>query len=106
MPTTTYTTIRNAILNKQQVFATYDGLPRELCPHMIGHKAGVEQALFYQFGGSTSKGPITSDTKDNWKCMIISKFQNVTVKDGEWHTFENHSRPSTCTDVIDVEVHF
>lgn len=106
MPSATYVMIKNAILNKQQVFAIYDGYRRELCPHAIGHKGGIEQALFYQFGGETSKGRVTTDTKNNWKCMTISKLSNVTVYDGEWHTFENHSRPSTCTDIIDVEVEF
>ena len=33
-----YDLIRNAILGKQQVFANYDGHPRELCPHAIGTK--------------------------------------------------------------------
>lgn len=106
MPTTTYTTIRDAILNKQQVVAHYNGFIREMCPHAIGHKAGVEQALFYQFAGNSSKGRITHDDKNNWRCLTLSTLKDVSVRDGEFHTFENHSRPSTCIDVIDVEVSF
>ena len=104
MSSSIYQVIRNAILNKQQVIATYDGFHREMCPHVIGLKSGIEQALFYQFAGDTSKGPIREQTKNNWRCITISKLTNVSVKDGEWHTFESHSRPSTCVDTIDVEV--
>jgi hypothetical protein len=53
----TYNAIRNAIANKQQVVATYKGHVREMCPHVIGTKNGREQALFYQFGGTSSSGP-------------------------------------------------
>jgi hypothetical protein len=104
MSSSIYQIIRNAILNKQQVIATYDGCLREMCPHVIGHKNGTEQALCYQFAGNTSKGPIKEQSKNNWRCITISKLTNVSVKDGEWYTFENHSRPSTCVDTIDVEV--
>lgn len=106
MNSQTYDIIRSAIEKKQQVFASYDGRPREMCPHSIGTKNGVEQALFFQFGGDSSKGPITTDTKDNWRCVILSKLSNVTVRDGTWHTFGNHSMPSTCIDTIDLQVAF
>ena len=104
MNSSTYQVIKNSILNKQQVFATYDNFQREMCPHVIGTKDGVEQALFYQFGGYSSKGRITEQTKNNWRCITISKLTNVSVKDGEWFTFGNHSMPSFCVDTIDVEV--
>lgn len=104
MSSSTYQVIRNAILNKQQIIATYDNHHREMCPHVIGQKNGTEQALFYQFAGDTSKGPIKEQSKNNWRCITISKLTNVSARDGEWFTFGNHSMPSTCVDVIDVEV--
>lgn len=104
MKSKTYEIIKSAIEKKQQVFATYDNKYREMCPHAIGTKNGVEQALFFQFGGDTSSGKITSDTKENWRCITLAKLSNITVKDGEWHTFDNHSRPSSCIDKIDVQV--
>jgi hypothetical protein len=106
MSSPNYQTIRNAILNKQQVVATYNGYVREMCPHALGHKNGIEQALFYQFAGDSSKGRITSDSKNNWRCLTIAELKNISVQDGGWHTFENHSRPSKCIDSIDVEVQF
>ncbi|MGS1319406.1 hypothetical protein [Stenotrophomonas geniculata] len=46
----TYAIVRQAILDKHQITAVYDGYYREMCPHAIGEKNGKEQALFYQFG--------------------------------------------------------
>jgi hypothetical protein len=46
MPSATYALFRNAILAERQVICTYDGLPRELCPHIIGtNKDGKEAVL-------------------------------------------------------------
>lgn len=95
----TYETVRQAILNKQQVIATYDGHRREMCPHVIGTKDGVERTLVYQFGGTSSSGNIPQ-----WRCMDIDRLSNVSVRSGQWHTSGGHSKPQTCVDVVDVEV--
>ena len=102
----TYALIRQAIQNKQQVTATYHGHHREMCPHVLGMKGGRRQALFYQFGGSSSSGLAPAGSMDNWRCVIIDQLQNVSLRDGEWHSAANHSRPQTCVDQIDVEVEF
>jgi hypothetical protein len=101
----TYDTIREAILKKQQVFATFKGFYREMCPHVIGTKDGKQQALFYQFGGESSSRPIqTTGSLGNWRCIPIDGLSDVKVRDGQWHTAPNHSRTQTCVDHIDVEV--
>ena len=99
-----YDVVRNAILKKQQIFATYQGHDRELCPHVIGKKNGREQALFYQFGGMSSKGQIVPGSTNNWRCIPIEGLTSISAGEGEWHTGANHSRPQTCVDDIDVEV--
>ena len=104
MNSTNYTIIRNAILNRQQVVATYKNHVREMCPHVIGTKNGKEQALFYQFGGTSSQGAITSDTPKNWRCIPIEGLSNITVRTGSWHTGDNHTQQQTCVDNIDIEV--
>ena len=106
MRSANYNLIRNAILNKQQVVATYSGHTREMCPHVIGIKNDKEHALFYQFGGSSSSGLIVPNSKDNWRCISISGLTNVSVRSGQWHSAGNHSREQTCVDEIDVEIHF
>jgi len=99
-----YMMIRDAIANKQQVVATYKGHVREMCPHVIGTKNGKEQALFYQFGGTSSSESIIPGNEDNWRCLAISELRDVSVRDGEWHSVSRHSRQQRCVDNIDLEV--
>jgi hypothetical protein len=104
MSSANYTIVRNAILNKQQVVATYKDHIREMCPHVIGTKNGREQALFYQFGGTSSSGAIVPGAPQNWRCIPIEGLTNITVRVGDWHTGSNHTQPQTCVDDIDVEI--
>lgn len=101
-----YTIVRNAIINKQQIFAFYNGYYREMCPHSIGTKNGRKQGLFYQFGGNSSSGSIVPGSLNNWRCIPIDGLINIEVKEGMWYSANNHSIPSTCVDVIDVEVDY
>src|SRR5580698_7244280 len=98
-----YQIFRDAILNKQQVVCQYGGHERMVCPHVIGTKQGRPQVLTWQFAGGSSSG-LPPDGQ--WRCMEISKVANAVARSGEWRTGENHSRPQTCVDQIDVEVEF
>ncbi len=99
-----YELIREAILNKRQVHATYHGHRREMCPHALGTKNGRKQALFYQFGGTsrTGLGPIGSS--DNWRCIPIAWLSDIAISDGPWYTAPDHSRRQTCVGTVEVEV--
>lgn len=99
-----YDIVRNAIATKQIIVANYQGHTREMCPHVIGRKNGREQALFYQFGGTSSSGPIVADSPNNWRCIPLQGLTNVTSQAGSWHTAGNHSRSQVCVDEIDLEV--
>ncbi len=103
----TYQIVRQAIIEKHQVIADYDGYLREMCPHVIGRKKGREQALFYQFDGDSKSGldPAPESPK-NWLCIPIDGLSGVSTQAGIWHTAPNHSRPQTCVDEIDVEVSY
>jgi len=101
-----YELIKQAIIDKDQITATYQGYDREMCPHVIGRKNGRAQALFYQFGGESSSGlgPVGSD--GNWRCIPIDQLENVQVRKGPWYTGSNHSRRQTCVGTIEAEVTF
>lgn len=99
-----YDLIAKAIQEKLQITAIYQGYYREMCPHALGSKNGRAQALFYQFGGEGSKGPVTPGSTNNWRCIPIDGLTQLTLRAGEWHTAENHSRAQTCVDRIDLEV--
>jgi hypothetical protein len=102
----TYQIVKEAILDKHSISAFYNGFQREMCPHAIGTKKGIPQALFYQFGGESSSGLAPAGSPDNWRCITLSKLSGVRSDQGEWHTAPNHSRPNTCMDQIDVEVRY
>jgi hypothetical protein len=105
MPSTNYNIIRTAILNKQQVTATYKGHIRKMCPHVIGlAKDGTEQALFYQFGGTSgSKAIDPNPSKRNWRCIPIEGLSKISVQSGTWYTEGTHSQTQTCVDKIDIK---
>ena len=101
-----YEVIKQAIINKSSISATYKGYYREVSPHVIGTKNGRKQALFYQFGGESSSGAILPNAKSNWRCMPISELSNVSPINKGWHTVNSHSTAQSCVDTIDAEVRY
>ena len=97
-----YQLIRQAIIDKEIIVATYDGYEREMCPHALGTgKDGGEQGLFFQFAGGSKSG-LPPDGQ--WRCIPIGGLSGVTTREGTWHTGPDHTRPQTCVKQIDVEV--
>jgi hypothetical protein len=103
-----YEMIRQAILNRDIVVATYHGHTREMCPHVLGTKNGRLQALMYQFAGSSSNGLELDGSPANWRCIIVEEMLNVSVRKsaGQWHTASNYSRPQTCVNPDESIVEF
>jgi hypothetical protein len=101
-----YQTIRQAILDRNIVVATYHGHVREMCPHVVGTKRGRAQALFYQFAGGSTIELELDGSPSNWRCIIVDELQDVSIRKalGGWHTASNYSMPQTCVDQIDMEV--
>jgi len=94
---TAYDLIKQAILERKQVTAIYDGRYRELCPHQLGtNKEGRYQCLFYQFGGDSSSGPVVDGGLDNWRCLPLDGLVDVHLRDGEWHSAPNYENPASC----------
>jgi hypothetical protein len=104
MDDTVYAIVRDAIVNKKTVTATYRGKNRVMCPHVLGTKKGRQQALFYQFAGDSTSGLGPDGDPENWRCMFLDELSSVSAATGDWHTAPNHSRPQTCVDRIDVAV--
>ena len=106
MNSNTYEIVRKAIIQKKQIVAEYQGHKREMCPHVIGKKYGENQALFYQFGGTSSSGIIVPGSKKNWRCIKIDELRNVEVRDGKWYSFSDHKEPQNCVDEVVAEVKY
>lgn len=99
-----YGLIRDAILNRRQVHASYAGHFREMCPHALGRLGGRYRCLFYQFGGAGASPRGDDGSASNWRCMDLDALTGIRIVDGEWHTGLNHARPQTCVGEIDFEV--
>ncbi len=89
-----------AIQEKKQVTGYYDGLYREMCPHVIGWKGSAHHVLSYQFAGDSSKG---LPPGGEWKCMDVDGISQLTLRDGSWYTDARHTRPQTCVALNSVE---
>lgn len=101
MSSSAYQTLRQAVLSRQQIICDYSNHQREVCPHTLGHKAGREKVLAWQFGGSSSSG---LPPGGEWRCLFVDEISNVSARSGAWHTGGQHTQPQTCVDNIDVEV--
>ena len=63
-----YLLLRMAAARRQPVAATYDGLLRLICPHVLGRKAGRLRVLCYQFGGNSNSGlAVASEAMGGWR---------------------------------------
>ena len=93
--------IVSAIQQKLVVTAMYQEYERIMCPHVIGYKDGVLNALFFQFAGGSKSG---LPPGGQWRCVHVDELTDVRAEPGEWHTGPDHSRPQTCVDQVIAEV--
>ena len=96
-----YELFAQAIADRKQIFCSYEGLPRELCPHILGHTKGEEVGLTYQFGGQSQSG---LPPGGEWRCLSLSKVRNARLRDGPWHAGSRHRRPQPCVEIVDINV--
>jgi hypothetical protein len=97
-----YKMFLKAIHEKQQIICNYQGLHREVCPHILGRgKHHETKALVYQFAGRSSKG---LPPEGEWRCLTLSEVRDAQLRTGNWHTGNRHTRPQTCVKVIEAEV--
>lgn len=100
MPSPVYQLFHDAIAGRKQVTCSYQGLSRELCPHVLGHKQGQETALTYQFAGQSASG---LPPGGEWRCLLLLQVHSAQLRDGPWYS-RPHTQPQTCVDIIDVAV--
>jgi hypothetical protein len=86
------------------VSATYDGLSRSLCPHVLGRKSGRLHAFVYQFEGVSQSGlAVTPEGRGGWRCLTVEKLSRIELQQaGAWHT-EPRSARQTCIDEVDFD---
>ena len=78
-----YELLRLAGTRRQPVAATYDGLLRLLCPHVLGRKSGRLHMFCYQFGGDSASGlAMASEGMRGWRCLAVEKLSRIEVARG------------------------
>ncbi|CAN5801946.1 hypothetical protein BH24GEM1_BH24GEM1_23880 [soil metagenome] len=66
-----------AILERRAVRLIYQGLPREIEPHMVGiHEAGEPILVAYQTGGYSHSGELPG-----WRTFITTEIERVEESD-------------------------
>ena len=92
--------LHRAILERKQVAFGYQGYSREVCPIILGHKAGRERLLGYQFAGSGSRGPVRGE----WKCFELAEIEDAKTRPGRWHSGDEHRAPQSSVDEVFIDV--
>jgi hypothetical protein len=100
-----HTQLRAAIIRRRPIAALYRGRRRLLCPHLLGcNRHRRLQVLCYQYGGDSESGLKQVGASDNWRCLAVENLSQVELLDGVWQTAENHSRPQTCIEEVELDV--
>jgi len=101
----THAPIRAAIIHRQPIAALYRGSKRLLCPHLLGwNKHRRLQVLCYQYGGDSESGLKPAGSPDNWRCLALENLSHLELLEGAWQTADNHSRPQTCIEEVELDV--
>src|SRR5882724_8206816 len=101
MPSDMYKLIFQALRQREQLTFSYQGLPRECCPVILGYAADGGEVLFaYQFSGATS-----SKTKlPQWRCFYVASIRDLKSRSGAWLEAKSHTQAQTCVHCVDVDV--
>lgn len=100
-----HTQVRAAIMHRRPIAALYRERRRLLCPHILGwNKHRRLQVLCYQYGGDSESGLMPAGASDNWRCLAVENLSQVELLDDRWRTAENHSRPQTCIEEVELDV--
>ena len=94
--------IETAVVHRRPITALYDGVPRLLCPHVLGfNEPNQYRAFCYQYGGESWSAPQPITSHGIWRCIALEKLRNVELLDGPWQT-EPHAR-QRCVSHIEVD---
>jgi hypothetical protein len=97
-----YAIIRQAILDRCSLTATYDNFVRHFSPQAIGKdNDGDTNVMAFQYGGGSTKG---LPAGGQWRCFRVSGLIVVTRNADPWVPGTGHSKPNTCVTQIDVSV--
>lgn len=62
------------------------------------------KVLAYQSGGTTSSGPLPTNTAQRWRSMFVDEIESPVVSDDPWETADNHSPDTNYIDNLVLKV--
>jgi hypothetical protein len=90
-----YDVIRQAILDRRSLTATYDGAVLHFSPHVLGrHPDRSLRVVAFQYVGDTERG--------RWRCLALGRLERVGPNRDGWHSGHDRGRPTKC--VVQIEV--
>ena len=57
-----------------------------------------------RYGGDSESGLQPAGASDNWRCLAVENLTQVELLAGPWQTAENHSRPQTRIEEVELGV--
>lgn len=102
MPSAAHALFLAAMRERRQIVCRYQGHRREICPILLGRTGLEEKALVFQFGGSTSAGPVSPPGRGNasgWRRCAISPCATAPGADGA-----RHSASQSCMKMVEYDV--
>jgi hypothetical protein len=101
MPSRAYELFEQAMRERKQIWCSYGGFSRKLCPVLLGHTNGRERALTFQFGGETSTELAPGG---EWRCLDLARASDIELHDGPWRSGDSHKRPQGCVQDVDIDI--
>jgi hypothetical protein len=93
--------LSESILKRTPVTLNYNGVRREVCPHILGHTNGHERVLVFQFAGVTrSRLPAGGE----WRCLRLEEISDIELRNGDWRGGKYHRAVQRCVDQVYLDV--
>jgi hypothetical protein len=101
MPSDAYKLIYRALRRREQLTFSYQSMPRECCPVILGYAAdGHEVLLACQFAGATS----SRSKLPQWRCFYLQNIRDLRSRPGAWLEGTSHTQAQNCVHFVDVDV--
>lgn len=94
-----YDVLRNALKQQLSLTIYYKGHEREVCPHVLGIKAGKQQCLFFQFAGSSEP---ELPPEGEWRCIPLDELKVRRIYLGPCQQYDFGFKPDLCMDAVDI----
>lgn len=69
---------------------------------LLGRTGLEERALVFQFGGTTSAGPV--GPPGAWKCLRLAEVEDASLRDGPWHASGEHFTAQSCMKMVEYDI--